>query len=70
MKPHAFTYIWCPVIDGGYWIAYAENRRIAEMHYMNAISQETTRPPIGYRVVAQYKVDQHDWPIPPSLAHH
>lgn len=62
MKAHAPTTILCITANPrDHWQAFGPDRFVAEVQYMNAIVTGAQRPPL-YRVVVQFKTDQHDRP--------
>ena len=58
MNPRAYTVIHCVTPAGVVWQAVGQSRDEAETYYKLGLEQ--VAPPQLYRIVAQYKVDQHD----------
>ena len=58
MNPRAYTVIHCVTPAGVVWQAVGNSRDEAESFYKVGIAE--VAPPRLYRVVAQYKVDQHN----------
>ena len=70
MKAHAPTIILCyPADQADWWFAQGDARAIAERTYLTAIHQNKARPPL-YRIICQFKVDQHEAYVPQSAYHH
>jgi hypothetical protein len=70
MKNHAPTIILCyPAKRTKWWFAQGDTRAIAERTYLAAIAQERAKPPL-YRIICQFKVDQHEAYVPQSAKHH
>ena len=60
MKAHAPTIILCyPADQADWWFTQGNTRAIAERTYLTAIHQNKARPPL-YRIICQFKVDQHE----------
>jgi hypothetical protein len=61
-----------PLLPGDradWWFAQGDTRAIAERTYLAAIAQEKKRPPL-YRIICQFKVDQHEAYAPQSAKIH
>jgi hypothetical protein len=70
MKAHAPTIILCyPADRTESWFVQGSTRGIAEGTYLAVIAQEKAKPPL-YRVICQFKVDQHEAYAPQSAYYH
>jgi hypothetical protein len=60
MKAHQPTIILCyPADEADWWFTQGNTRAIAERTYLMAIARDKARPPL-YRIICQFKVDQHE----------
>ena len=67
MKAHAPTIILCyPADPAELWFAQGDTRAIAERTYL---THERAKPPL-YRIICQFKVDQHEAYAPQSALIH